>query len=85
MPGGSNYPLLRQVVNQFTSGILEPELQVDLTQAESPKFQLGNRRGARLGATTQLATERKRPMRMRVVLTENAEDAMPQLVPDQED
>src|SRR5690606_26863589 len=82
MPGGDSYPVLRQVVNQFTKGVLEPELEVCLATDQSPRFQLGNRRGALLGTTTQLVTKREKPMRMRVILAENAKDAVPHLVAD---
>ncbi|MGE3673129.1 MAG: type VI secretion system baseplate subunit TssG [Polyangiaceae bacterium] len=82
MPGGDSYPLLRQVVHQFTRGVLEPELEVSLAVDQSPRFQLGNRRGALLGTTTQLVTKREKPMRMRVVLAEDTKDVVPQLVAD---
>ncbi len=85
MPGGENYPVLRQVVNQFTRGVLEPELEVSLAEDQSPRFQLGNRRGALLGTTTQLVTRRTKPMRMRVVLAQDTREAVPHLVPDFED
>ncbi|MCA9645782.1 MAG: type VI secretion system baseplate subunit TssG [Polyangiaceae bacterium] len=84
MPGGENYPLLRQVVHQFTRGVLEPELEVTLATDQSPRFQLGNSRGALLGTTTQLVTKREKPMKMRVVLAENTKNVVPQLVADDE-
>jgi type VI secretion system protein ImpH len=82
MPGGPHYPTIRKVIEQFSRGILEAELEVTLKEEESPRFQLGNRRGALLGTTTQLLTERKKPMKVRVLLSEDLSKATPQIVTD---
>lgn len=85
LPGGASYPFIRRLIDRFSRGILESELEVEVKKGESPQFQLGNRRGAMLGMTTQLVAERKRPMRLRVLLSESVEDAKPEVVPDDED
>ena len=43
---------------------------------------MGSRKGGILGITTQLITERKKPMRYRMVLSEDAEKAKPEALPD---
>lgn len=84
MPGGPLYPTIRNIIQQFSRGIAEAELEVSLQQNESPRFELGSKQGAILGRTTQLMTRRRRPMRMRVVLKDESEHAAPQMVPDDE-
>ena len=82
VPGGRHHQRMRQIVDQFSGGILESELELRLSEKESPRFQLGSRKGGILGITTQLITERKKPMRYRMVLSEDAEKAKPEALPD---
>jgi type VI secretion system protein ImpH len=84
-PGGRHHNRLRQVVDQFSGGILESELELRLAETESPRFQLGSRRGGILGITTQLVTERKKPMRYRMTLSEDASKTKPEALPDDAD
>lgn len=84
MPGGPLYPMIRTIIEQFSRGIAEAELEVSLKEEDSPRFALGSRRGALLGRTTQIAMPRVRPMRMRVVLKDESEHAAPQMVADAE-
>lgn len=80
MPGGQLYPTLRQVVEQFTRGVLECELELELAGDDSPRYCLGSERGATLGVTTQLASQRREQPLMRVVLSDRIEDAKPRAV-----
>ena len=81
-PGGRHHTRLRQIVDQFSGGILESELELHLSESESPRFQLGARRGAVLGITTQLVTSRKKPMRYRMVLSEDRDKSKPEALPE---
>ena len=80
VPGGRHHDMLRKIMNQFSGGTLEGELELQLDEDQSPRFQLGQKRGATLGLTTQLVTKRKKPMRVRIVMSEDAERAKPQVV-----
>ena len=73
MPGGSHYASLRDVVAQFTRGILEAELEVELAEDASFSFQLGSESSATLGVSTRLPATgpgRERT-RMRTLLTDD--------------
>ena len=54
MPGGPRYPTLRRVIEQFTRGTLEAEVDVLLTQDSELGYCLGRQRGATLGVNTRL-------------------------------
>lgn len=54
MPGGARYPILRRVIEQFTRGTLEAEVDVILSQDSELGYCLGRPRGATLGVNTRL-------------------------------
>ena len=85
IPGGRHHERMRRVIEQFSGGILESELELRLSEKESPRFQLGTRRGGVLGISTQIITERKKPMRYRMILSEDAALAKPEALPDDAD
>jgi predicted component of type VI protein secretion system len=68
------------VVNQFTRGLLEPELQLELDKDSRPAFRLGVRRNALLGMNTQMHKPGHENVRMRFVLTDDKELSRPTLV-----
>lgn len=80
IPGGQAFPRLRGVVNQFTRGLLEPELELELDKDSRPGFRLGERRHALLGRNTQLHKPGAENVRMRFVLTDDKELSRPTLV-----
>jgi type VI secretion system protein ImpH len=80
MPGGRLHARLRDVVFQLAPSHLEPELELVLDPGSAPRFQLGGARGGLLGVTTRLPLRENRPMRARVILSENAADATPRLL-----
>jgi type VI secretion system protein ImpH len=69
VPGGRHFARLRDVVGQFTRGVLECELELQVAEGDSGRFQLGGA-GAVLGVTTQLAGQ-PRPVSMRVLLSDD--------------
>ncbi len=71
LPGGRHFARLRDVVGQFTRGVLECELELRIAEGGMGRFQLGQ--GATLGVTTQLAGK-PRPVAMRVLLSDEVED-----------
>src|SRR6478609_1286121 len=81
MPGGARYPVLRRVIEQFTRGTLECEVDVLLNTHQAPGYCLGGNRGALLGFNTRLGRggDGKRSC-MRVLLTDNPDDARPTLI-----
>jgi predicted component of type VI protein secretion system len=82
MPGGRYHATLRKIIQQFTRGVLESELELRVKEDDSPRFQLGNARGCLLGATTHLTMKQRKGMRARVVLSDSIEEAKPQLLDD---
>lgn len=80
MPGGRHFARLRQVMDQFTRGILEAEVDVVVDDSSAPGFRLGQERGGRLGVNTRLPGRRSGPLRMRFVLAEDASNLRTQLV-----
>lgn len=82
MPGGANYPVLRRVVEQFTRGTLECEVDVLLARNEGLGYRLRSQRGGILGLSTRLgrADRSTRQSLMRVLMTERVEDARPLLI-----
>jgi type VI secretion system protein ImpH len=84
MPGGRYHTTLRKIVEQFSRGVLESELELKVKEDAAPRFQLGNPRGAILGTTTTIAAaQRKGAMRARVVLSDDISEAKPQLIDDE--
>ena len=82
VPGGRHHKRLVQIVDQFSGGILEAELELLLDEKESPRFQLGARRGAVLATNTQLITQRRKAMRYRMTLSEDTTKNKPVALPD---
>ncbi len=81
MPGGERYPVLRRVIEQFTRGTLECEVDIVLEQNAAPGYCLGARRGSTLGVNTRLGMGTTgQQSRMRVLLTDNPDDARPTLI-----
>lgn len=76
MPGGGRYPILRRMIEQFTRGTLECEVDVLLNENETPGYCLGSGRGGSLGVNTRLGgVVDGKTSRMRVLLTDKVEDA----------
>lgn len=82
VPGGRHHKRLVQIVDQFSGGVLEAELELLLDEKESPRFQLGAKRGAVLGINTQLITQRRKAMRYRMTLSEDPTRNKPVALPD---
>jgi type VI secretion system protein ImpH len=83
MPGGRHHPTLRKIINQFSRGVLEIECELVLDHTDAPRFQLGAERGSRLGVTTTLRPHKEmKPMRARFVMSEEAEQARPNIIDD---
>ena len=75
MPGGQRHPLLRNVIHQFSRGVLEAECQITLAAEEVPRLQLGMSRGSKLGVTTTLRGRVTEPIHARFVLSPEAATA----------
>lgn len=84
MPGGRHHDRLKRIVDQFSGGVLEPELELKLEQADAPRFRIGHARGAVLGKNTQLATEQRGATRVRIVLGDDPNKSKPRVVSDDE-
>jgi len=82
MPGGRRHAHLREVIMQFSPGHLEPELEVFVGAEQTPRFQLAGESGSQLGVTTHLAPDEAKPMRARVMLSEDVEEAVARFVSD---
>jgi len=78
MPGGRHYPFLRNVIEHFSRGHLEAELEVEVSGANTG-FCLGSERSSSLAVTTRLGAESE-ALRMRVLLSENLAEAKPYAV-----
>jgi type VI secretion system protein ImpH len=75
LPGGAAFATLRQIIDQFSRGILEPEVEVKLDESKAIRFQLGAKLGASLGVTTVLPTQERRPTVARFVLSDSPNTA----------
>jgi type VI secretion system protein ImpH len=84
MPGGSRHAQLRDVIMQFSPVHLEAEVELFLGADQAPRFQLGRDRGAVLGVTTQLAARTRKPMRARIILSDNPGETTARLLSDEE-
>lgn len=82
VPGGRWHAKLRQVIEQFSGGLLQPEVELQVHPDESPRFELGGKRGTRLGVGSQLVGRRTKPMRARIMLSDRMEAAATRIVPD---
>lgn len=82
LPGGAKYPVLRRVVEQFTRGTLECEVDVLIEREQNLGYCLGSRRGGTLGVNTRLGhADGEGPQTfMRMLITDNAETARPVLM-----
>jgi type VI secretion system protein ImpH len=78
LPGGRHYPFLRNVIEHFSRGHLEAELEVEVSGANTG-FCLGSARSSSLAVTTRLGAESE-ALRMRVLLSENLAEAKPYAV-----
>ncbi|MFO0672245.1 MAG: type VI secretion system baseplate subunit TssG [Polyangiaceae bacterium] len=78
LPGGQHHTKLREIVQQFTRGVLEAEVEVELAPDQSPAFKLGSK-GAQLGVTTTLRTDAK-PLKARFVLSDDVESVRATMV-----
>jgi type VI secretion system protein ImpH len=84
LPGGKYHPLLRKIIDQYSRGVLEIECEVTLASGESPRFQLGSERGAKLGITTTLRSPGGKPMRARFVMAEDVVEARPTIIDEEQ-
>ncbi|HEX9621658.1 MAG TPA: type VI secretion system baseplate subunit TssG [Polyangiaceae bacterium] len=76
MPGGQHYPVLRTIIEHFTRGVLECELEVTLADDAAVEFRLCHPRSSVLGVNTQLGIGMKRaPRRMRALLSADIAEA----------
>src|SRR5262249_15557426 len=71
MPGGAAFATLRQIVDQFSRGILEPEVEVKLDESKTIRFRSGAKLAPSLGVTTVLPTRERRPTIARFVLSDS--------------
>jgi type VI secretion system protein ImpH len=81
LPGGRHYPFLRNVIEHFSRGHLEAELELEVSGANMG-FCLGSERNSTLAVTTRLGAENE-ALRMRVLLSENLAEAKPYAVRNQ--
>jgi type VI secretion system protein ImpH len=80
LPGGRQHPHLRNIIHQFSRGVLEIECEITLAEPETPMFRLADERGAKLGVMTRLGASEGRPMRARFVMGEDPLLARPVLI-----
>lgn len=81
LPGGQDFPRLRDIIEHYTRGVLEAEMEVELDQSATPRFRLGFELGSRLGVTTRIGTKDHGRTRLRVLLTDDMQDVRPSVVP----
>lgn len=74
LPGGQHHTKLREIVQQFTRGVLEAEVEVLLKEDQTPRFQLGSK-GSMLGVTTTLRSPEGKSIKAKFVLSDVAEQA----------
>jgi type VI secretion system protein ImpH len=80
LPGGQDYPRLRGIVEHFTRGVLEAEVEIELDASASPRFCIGATVGARLGVTTRLGSRTQGRTKLRVLLSDDMADLRPTMV-----
>lgn len=80
LPGGRDFPRLRDIIEHFTRGVLEAEMDVELDQSANPRFRLASAAGSRLGVTTRIGTRERGRTRLRVLLSEDMQDVRPTVV-----
>lgn len=74
LPGGEHHTKLREVVQQFTRGVLEAEVEVLLNEDQTPRFKLGSN-GSKLGITTTLRSPEGKALKAKFVLSDDPEAA----------
>ncbi|HMA93251.1 MAG TPA: type VI secretion system baseplate subunit TssG [Polyangiaceae bacterium] len=82
VPGGQDFPKLRGIVEHFTRGVLEAELEIELDESATPRFRLAAAAGARLGVTSRIGTKKQGRSRQRFLLSDDMQDVRPIAVPD---
>ncbi len=70
LPGGAHHTKLREIVQQFTRGVLEAEVEVVLKEDQTPRFQLGSR-GSSLGVTTTLRSPEGKGLKANFVMSDD--------------
>lgn len=80
MPNGKHHDRLRSMLDQFTRGILEAEVEVVLSDGDTPRFQLGSNRGSSLGLNTMLGRLGDGPSRVRFTMTADPAGVKPQFI-----
>lgn len=80
MPGGKGHERLRAVLDQFTRGILEAEVEVVLSEDHTPRFRLGEERGGTLGVSTILGRLGDGPSGVRFTMTADPSGVKPQFI-----
>lgn len=82
LPGGARHDFLRALLNQFTGGVLESEVEL-LLAGGGPRFRLGDAKASRLGVTTTLGGLAEKPTRARFVLDDDPSKVRTQLITDE--
>lgn len=80
LPGGAELPRLRAIVDDIVGGMLDAEADIELSAKEEFRSALGSKTGTatRLGRTSLVrAPKPDRPLRARVPLTGDEENARP--------
>lgn len=80
MPNGKHHDRLREMLDQFTRGILEAEVEVVLSDDDTPRFRLGSKRGSSLGLSTILGRMGEGPGRVRFTMSADPAGVKPQFI-----
>jgi type VI secretion system protein ImpH len=80
LPGGQDFPRLRGIVEHFTRGVLEAEIEVELEDSRLTQYTLSTQHGSRLGVTSRLVGRTKDRTRLRILLSEDMADVRPTVV-----
>lgn len=80
LPGGPDFPRLRGIVDHFTRGVLEAEVEIELDASASPRFCIARGTGARLGVTTRIGRREHGRTKLRVLLSDDMADVRPTIV-----
>lgn len=82
-PGGRLFPALRSLLDYFTDGVLEAEVEIQMAADQVPCFRLGSAKSSLLGQTTRLGGASARPLRTRFLLGAAHELPKPHVVGDE--